>query len=86
MLLYIYYFSAIFSFSEAISCPGSAVYKLTFQAEWTAKTHPDDFPSGRNPHFSALVGCTHNKEYLMWKPGINATQGVKDVAEHGKFF
>ena len=86
MLSYIFYLSAIFSLSKAISCPGSAIYKLTFQAEWTAQTHPVDFPFRNNPHFSSLAGCTHNIQYLMWKPSIYATQGVKDVAERGKFF
>ena len=72
------------SLSEAISCPGSAKYKLTFKAEWTKLTHPEDFPSGKSPHFSSLAGCSHNANYVMWKPGINATEGVKDVAEEGK--
>ena len=85
MLPYIVYLSTIISLSEAISCSGPAKYTLTFLAEWTEETHPEDFPSGNNPHFSSLTGCSHNKGYLMWKPGINATEGVKDVAELGKF-
>ena len=85
MLSYIVYLSTVISLSQAISCSGSAKYTLTFQAEWTKETHPEDFPSRDNPHFSSLVGCSHNTGYLMWKPGINATQGVKDVAELGKF-
>jgi hypothetical protein len=85
MLAYTVFLAAILSLSEAISCPGSAKYTLTFQAEWTVKTHPHDFPSGKRPHFSSLVGCSHNTEYVMWKPGRNATKGVKDVAELGKF-
>lgn len=72
------------SLSQAIPCPGSAKYTLTFQAEWTAKAHPEDFPSGCTPHFSSLVGCSHNAEYVMWKPGQNATEGVKKVAEEGR--
>ena len=85
MLPYIVYLSIIISLSDAISCSGYAKYTLTFQAEWTKETHPEDFPSRHNPHFSSLVGCSHNTGYLMWKPGTNATQAVKDVAEHGKF-
>ena len=85
MLSCIVYFSTIISLSGAISCLGSAKYTLTFQAEWTKETHPEDFPSGDDPHFSSLVGCSHNTGYRMWKPGINATKGVKNVAELGKF-
>jgi hypothetical protein len=85
MLTYIVYLATILSLSEAILCPGSVKYTLTFQAEWTEQTHPQDFPSKNGPHFSRLVGCSHNAGYLMWKPGTNATLGVKNVAEHGKF-
>ena len=67
--------------TEAISCNGSAKYTLTFQAEWTRERHAD-FPS--NPHFSSVVGCSHNATYVMWRPGENATTGVKNVAETGK--
>jgi hypothetical protein len=84
MLSYTVYLATIFSLSEAISCPGSAKYTLTFQAEWTAQTHPEDFPSNHDPHFSSLVGCSHSARYWMWKPGIHATQGVQEVAEKGK--
>ena len=84
MLLYTLFLAITLSHSRAIPCPGSAKYTLTFQAEWTAKTHPEDFPSGYKPHFSSLVGCSHNAEYVMWKPGQNVTKGVKDVAEEGR--
>ena len=70
-------------FAKAISCNGVARYTLTFQGEWTRARHPD-FPS--NPHFSAVVGCSHKASYVMWKAGIKATTGVKDVAELGMFY
>ena len=85
MLLYILFVAAtLLLHSQATSCPGSVKYTLTFQAEWTAKAHPEDFPSDHRPHFSPLVGCSHNAGYVMWKPGQNATKGVKDVAEKGR--
>ena len=67
--------------TDAISCNGSAKYTLTFQAEWTSARHAD-FPS--NPHFSAVVGCSHKADYVMWRPGEKASTGVKNVAELGK--
>jgi hypothetical protein len=69
------------SSAQAIECQGTARYTLTFTAEWTSQTHPD-FPSGQD-HFSRLVGCSHKTDYVMWKPGIKATTGVKNVAEFG---
>ena len=70
------------AFTQAIQCQGTAKYTLKFQAEWTSQSHPG-FPSGSGPHFSVLVGCSHKADYVMWKPGIKATTGVKDVAERG---
>ena len=68
--------------AKAISCNGEARYTLTFQGKWTSARHPN-FPPG--PHFSAVVGCSHKASYVMWKAGIKATRGVKDVAEFGMF-
>ena len=67
--------------TEAKSCNGLAKYTLTFRGEWT-KERQADFPS--NPHFSPGVGCSHNASYVMWKSGILATRGVKNVAEFGR--
>ena len=75
--------SGIISLSQAIQCDGSAKYKFTFKGEWTKQSHPQDFPSG--PHFSSVVGCSHNLSYVMWRPGQNATKGVQLVAESGMF-
>jgi hypothetical protein len=80
LALYSMVVACFVSSAQAIKCQGTARYTLTFTAEWTRQTHPD-FPSG--PHFSPLVGCSHKADYVMWKPGIKATQGVKDVAEFG---
>ena len=82
-LYYCLCFLTTMSLSEAVLCNGSAKYKLTFKGEWTSTSHPQDFPSG--PHFSPVVGCSHNSSYIMWKPGIQATPGVKQVAETDRF-
>ncbi|XP_028390890.1 cell wall protein RBR3-like [Dendronephthya gigantea] len=69
--------------AKAINCKGSAKYTLTFKGEWSSSSHPKDFPS--NPHFSSLVGCSHNASYVMWRPGEKASTGVKNVAETGSY-
>ncbi len=58
-----------------------ANYTVTLQSTWSAATHPDDFPS--NPHYSSLVGGTHNADVTFWAPGGLATTGVQQVAEWG---
>ena len=87
MSAFVLWFSVVYlvstvAFTQAIQCQGTAKYTLKFQAEWTSQSHPN-FPSGYGPHFSAVVGCSHKADYVMWAPGINATTGVKDVAERG---
>jgi hypothetical protein len=59
----------------------SARYLLTFEATWSDATHPTDFPP--NPHFSGLIGATHDHGVRLWKEGETATPGIKNMAETG---
>lgn len=61
--------------------PEGTRYKVTFNATWSEETHPDDFPS--NPHFSGLIGATHNDKVSFWKEGELASPGIKNMAETG---
>jgi hypothetical protein len=57
-------------------------YKVTFKANFTKAAHPGSgFPN--NPHFSPLIGASHNAAYSMYQVGSKATTGVKNVAETG---
>jgi hypothetical protein len=56
-------------------------YKVTFNATWSEETHPEDFPP--NPHFSGLIGASHNNEVSFWKEGELASPGIKNMAETG---
>ena len=60
---------------------GEAVYAVTFDATWSAETHPDAFPAGA--HFSPLAGAAHAEGVALWAPGAAATDGLRDVAERG---
>tara|TARA_R110002072_G_scaffold87129_3_gene196631 strand:+ start:44194 stop:45264 length:1071 start_codon:yes stop_codon:yes gene_type:complete len=60
---------------------GSARYELTFQSTWSAGTHPTQFPG--NPHYSPLVGGTHNSNAVFWAPGQTASNGIEQMAETG---
>lgn len=59
----------------------AATYRVTFQATWSAGTHPTSFPP--NPHFSGLIGATHDGAAVFWEPGGLATTGIKNMAETG---
>ena len=59
----------------------SARYKVTFNATWSVATHPTDFPS--SPHFSSLIGGTHDAIATFWQIGGLATLGIERMAELG---
>lgn len=59
----------------------TATYQLVFDATWSAATHPVDFPP--NPHFSGLIGGTHNDQVEFWSPGALASAGIEAMAELG---
>lgn len=81
------FFRAFFSFAILLfaALPAlaqdSATYELTFEATWSAGTHPIDFPPG--PHFSGLIGGTHNDNVTFWEDGGIATNGIELMAEIG---
>ena len=59
----------------------NARYKLTFNAGWSAQTHPNEFPS--SAHFSGLIGMTHNGNSMLFAKGEIASIGIKNMAETG---
>ncbi len=58
-----------------------ATYQFEFIAEWSEVTHPVGFPN--NPHFSPIVGATHNDQLSLWSPNAIATNGIEIMAETG---
>jgi hypothetical protein len=58
-----------------------ARYKLTFNAIWSAQTHPNEFPS--SAHWSGLIGMTHNGNTMLFAESEIASDGIKNMAETG---
>lgn len=56
-------------------------YKLTLKATWSSSTHPKDFPS--SPHFSGLIGMTHNADIRLFEVEKRASVGIRNMAEIG---
>jgi hypothetical protein len=56
-------------------------YEVVFKATWSEETHPDDFPP--NPHFSGLIGASHNSDVHFWREGEDSSPGIKNMAETG---
>ena len=61
--------------------PDSAVYRVVFNATWSATTHPTNFPGGA--HFSPLIGAVHNDGVRFWARGETASRGIETMAETG---
>jgi hypothetical protein len=59
-----------------------ARYRVTFDASWSALSHPTDIP--RNPHFSRLIGGTHKSTVRFWESGGQASEGIRLMAEQGR--
>ena len=62
---------------------GDVGYVITFEHTWDGGSFPTGFPA--TPHFSPLVGATHNQQAVIWRPQDQpATAGLEQVAETGK--
>ncbi|MCP4290465.1 MAG: hypothetical protein GY780_01350 [bacterium] len=64
-----------------IASAETAEYRVTFTATWSAETHPIEFPN--NPHFSPLIGGTHDGSIAFWEEGELASIGIQRMAEWG---
>ncbi|XP_055855447.1 spondin-1 [Episyrphus balteatus] len=61
-----------------------AKYELTFEGKWSRHTHPKDFPANSwRTRFSDIIGASHTIDYRFWRYGEQASEGLKEVAEHG---
>ena len=67
--------------SSTVLAQSTALYRVTFEATWSAATHPEDFPP--DPHFSGLVGATHDAATVLWAEGTLASEGIESMAETG---
>ena len=65
----------------------SARYSVTFTRLWTETTHPFEYPEAgllTGPHFSGLIGASHNGAYKIYKEGTLPTPGLEKLSEEGK--
>jgi hypothetical protein len=61
----------------------TALYRVTFEATWSAATHPGGYPAGA--HFSPLIGAAHHNAAAgrLFQAGSLASVGIKNMAEIG---
>lgn len=63
------------------SIVSEAEYEISFVSTWSSDTHPYNFPN--NPHFSGLIGVTHDNNVSFWEEGKLASPGIQNMAETG---
>ena len=68
-------------FGQVVQAQSTATYEVVFSATWSAETHPDGFPG--NPHFSGLIGLSHDSTFTMWEVGETSSAGMERMAELG---
>ncbi len=66
---------------EEIPMLGETKYEVTFTSTWSQKSHPTNYPS--RPHFSGLIGSTHNATTVFWEEGNPPSPGIESMAETG---
>jgi len=59
-----------------------AMYTVTFTGNWSAATHPTDFPTNAD-HFSSAVGMVHRDGAILFEEDGLASQGIEEMAESG---
>lgn len=69
------FFNFQFSIGQSV-----ASYDITFTSSWNSGDH-GTLPSG--PHWSNLVGATHNNSVTFFQIGQIASLGIQNVAEEG---
>ena len=56
-------------------------YELRFRNEWSAQTHPVDYP--QDAHFTPFVTYSHKQDAKLFNTGLIASAGIKQYAETG---
>lgn len=65
----------------------SANYTIVFHSRWTRDNFPLEYPSANpvtGPHFSGIIGATHNASYTLFADGAMPTPGIEALSEMGR--
>lgn len=64
-----------------------AEYTVVFRSTWTPANHPFEYPTAgalTGPHFSGLIGASHDSAYTLFAVGSLPTPGLENLSEQGK--
>ncbi|XP_017068832.1 spondin-1 [Drosophila eugracilis] len=61
-----------------------AKYEIVLERKWAKNTHAKDFPAEAwRTRLGEVIGASHSHSYRYWAYGGRASQGMKEMAEHG---
>ncbi|MGH9259114.1 MAG: spondin domain-containing protein [Acidimicrobiales bacterium] len=66
---------------------GTAEYTIVLKSRWTRAEHPFEYPTAGpilGPHFSGLIGASHDASYSIFADGGLPTAGLEKLSEEGK--
>lgn len=72
---------------NAASPMGTAEYAIVVKSTWTKANHPFEYPEPgvlTGPHFSGIIGGSHNAKYSLFAEGTLPTPGLEHLSEEGK--
>ena len=64
-----------------------ATYEVTVTGLWTGDRFPLEYPKAgvlTGPHFSGVIGASHNGQYALFNAGALPTPGLERLSEEGK--
>jgi hypothetical protein len=64
-----------------------AEYTIVVKSSWTPTNHPLEYPAAgalTGPHFSGVIGTSHNASYSIFAEGTPPTPGLERLSEEGK--
>jgi hypothetical protein len=65
----------------------AAEYTIVLKSRWTAQNFPLEYPAAgalTGPHFSGIIGATHDSSYAIFAEGTLPTPGLERLSEEGK--
>jgi len=78
---------ALSAFAAPVLADDGADYEVTVTSLWTADRFPVDYPKAgllTGPHFSGIIGASHNGKFTLYKEGALPTAGLERLSEEGK--
>lgn len=62
-------------------------YTVVLRSRWTKDRFPFEYPAAgalTGPHFSGLIGASHNASYAVFATGTRPSAGLERLSEEGK--